>query len=104
MNATTAIPVRGSSATAFHLSAQQLEYFQSFGFIKLPGLFKPEIERLREGFDEAFATRPPNKILREDPLQETDNPTFTDRKRVILFHIIEKSDALRWLASDPRVV
>jgi len=104
MNATTTIAGPASSATAFHLSAQQLQYFQSFGFIKLPGLFKPEIERLQEGFDEAFATRTPNKILREDPLQETDNPTFTDRKRVILFHLIEKSDALRWLASDPRVL
>jgi ectoine hydroxylase-related dioxygenase (phytanoyl-CoA dioxygenase family) len=86
------------------LSPQQVEFFDTFGFIKLPGLFKAEIDTLIKGFDEAFATRTPDKVIKEDPLQETDNPVFKDRKRVILYHLVEQSDKLRWLASDPRVL
>ena len=87
----------------FRVSPEQLEFFRTFGFLKFPGLFKNEIESLREAFDEAFATREPNKVIREDPLQETDT-VFKDRKRVILFHIVEQSEKLRWLHSDPRIL
>jgi hypothetical protein len=103
MNPTTT-PVTTETSPAFKLSAQQITFFRTFGFLKLPGLFKPEIAALTEAFDEAFATRTPDKIIRDDALQETDNKVFRDRKRVILYHLVEKSDKLRWLASDPRVL
>ena len=102
MNPAT-IPDAMEKASDFRLSAQQIAYFQTFGFLFLPGLFKADIDRLEEGFEEAFATRTPNCVLTEDPLQETDT-TFKERKRVILFQIVEQSDKLRWLATDPRVV
>jgi len=91
-------------AADYCLSPQQVEFFHTFGFIKLPGLFKAEIDRLIDGFDEAFATRTPDKVIKEDPLQETDNPVFKDRKRVVIYHLVEQSDKLRWLAADPRVL
>jgi len=93
-----------AGVSTFGLSSQQLAYFRTFGFIKLPGLFKDDIARLTDGFDEAFATRTPSKVIRQDQLQETDNPAFSDRKRTILFHLVEQSDRLRWLAADPRVM
>src|SRR5579862_3877960 len=96
--ATVSDPIIGAAAD-FQLSPQQLIYFQTFGFLKIPGLFKAEIDRLTDGFDEAFRTRRPDKVITEDMLQETDNPAFTDRKRTILFHIVEQSDKLRWLAT-----
>jgi ectoine hydroxylase-related dioxygenase (phytanoyl-CoA dioxygenase family) len=103
MNETTISSVV-EAGSAFRLSPQQVTFFRTFGFLKLPGLFKADIERLKEGFDEAFATRTPDKIIRNDALQETDNPVFKDRKRVILFNLVEQSDKLRWVASDPRVL
>jgi phytanoyl-CoA dioxygenase PhyH len=101
---TTAIHDAAEPGVGFSLSPQQLLYFRTFGFLRLPGLFKPDVDRLIDGFEEAFATRPPDKVITVDQLQETDNPAFTDRKRTILYHIVEKSEKLRWLAGDPRVV
>src|SRR4051812_13025266 len=93
-----------TTASGFRLSSQQVAYFRTFGFLKLPGLFRPEIERIIEGFEEVFATQEPDKVITEDPLQDTDNAAFQNRRRLIMFRIIERSDKLRWLASDPRVL
>ena len=41
MNQTTSSAVETSSA--FKLSPQQVTFFRTFGFLKLPALFKPEI-------------------------------------------------------------
>jgi hypothetical protein len=91
------------TAADFSLSAQQVAFFRTFGFLKLPRLFAPDLARIVDGFEDAFASRAPDRIIREDPLQETDNAAFADRKRVILFQIVEQSEKLGWLASDPRV-
>jgi phytanoyl-CoA dioxygenase PhyH len=102
MNGTQVTDALETTAT-FRLSPQQVAFFNTFGFIKLPGLFKPEIARITEGFEEVFAANEPDKVITEDPLQDTDN-TFENRRRLIMFRIIERSEKLRWLASDPRVV
>jgi hypothetical protein len=88
----------------FELTSQQVEFFRTFGFLKLPRLFAAEVATLIEGFDEAFATRTPDRIIRDDKLQETENSAFPDRKRVILFNLVEHSQKLRWLTHDPRVL
>ena len=33
------------------LSGQQLSFFDAFGFIKFPGLFAPEIDKIAEAFE-----------------------------------------------------
>ena len=92
-----------AAGNRFQLSPQQLEYFQTFGFLKLPGLFDNEIVRLTEGFDEVFANHEPNWVLTDDKLHQIENPTFEDRRRVIIGPFIDRSDKLQWLANDPRV-
>ena len=41
------------TAADFRVSAEQIEFFRTFGFLKFPGLFKADVDRFREGFDEA---------------------------------------------------
>jgi hypothetical protein len=89
-------------AGAFNLSRQQVAFFHTFGFLKLPGLFKDEIAGITEGFDEVFANNEPDLVLSDDPLQETDT-VFENRRRMIMYRIIHRSDKLRWLATDPRL-
>jgi hypothetical protein len=104
MAETTATTVYEPSAAAkaFRLSPQQVAFFHTFGFLKLPGLFKDEIARMTEGFEEVFANNEPDKVLSDDPLQETDT-VFENRRRMIMYRIIERSDKLSWLSTDPRL-
>ena len=93
-----------TTAEDFRLSPQQVAYFDTFGFLKLPELFKADVKRLSEGFEEVFAKQEPDLVLTDDPLQQTNNPVFEDMRRTIIYNFIEKSDKLRWLSSDSRVV
>jgi hypothetical protein len=88
----------------FRLSAPQIEFFRTFGFLKLPGLFKSEVPRLVDGFNEVFANQAPDIELTEDPLQQTDNPAFEKKRRRIIIPFIDRSQDLSWLSSDPRIV
>jgi hypothetical protein len=101
MNTTIAEAAR--PAQTFSLTSQQVAFFHTFGFLKLPGLFKADADRLIAGFDEAFATHAPDKVITDDMLQDTDNPVFTDRKRSIIFRIVERTESLRWLMTDARI-
>ena len=46
----------------FVLTKSQVTYFKTFGFLKIPGLFAPEIDRIREGFEEVFADETPQLL------------------------------------------
>jgi hypothetical protein len=106
MSEMTAHESVGGSAVqdGFRLSPQQLNYFHTFGYLKLPGLFKNDIQRMTDGFEEVYAKQPPDRVITEDPLQDTDNETFQDRRRSIIYNIVDKSDNLRWLTTDPRIL
>ena len=86
------------------LTQQQVEYFRTFGFLVLPGLFKADADRLIEGFDDVFAREAPDLVLTDDPLQQTDNPTFDQKRRRIIIPFIDRSENLAWLGRDPRVL
>jgi hypothetical protein len=80
----------------FALSDQQVHFFETFGFVRLPGLFAPEIELIAGGFEEVFAANTPvdyHHDLHFGDLRETVGPGFVDR-----------SPKLAWLRSDPRIL
>ena len=100
--AATTVHQPSAEAAAFRLTPQQVNFFHTFGFLKFPGLFKNEIAGITEGFEEVFANNEPDRVLSDDPLQETDT-VFENRRRMIMYRIIERSPKLSWLASDPRL-
>lgn len=86
------------------LSPQQLNYFRTFGFLKLKGLFRDDIDRIGDGFDALFRKLEPDMVLADDPLQRTGNATFPEHRRRILHPFVERSDELRWLLDDARIL
>jgi hypothetical protein len=82
---------------SFALSPQQIEYFATFGFLKLPGLFAAEIDDISAAFDEAVADA---SNLRT----ETYHELHFEERRVTILSIVDKHPDLGFLRSDPRVL
>jgi hypothetical protein len=86
------------------LTPQQVNYFETFGFLTVPGLFLPDLERLRRGFEEVFAREEDQFVLDPDnPYHQTDDPELAKQVRVIVPAFLERSEDLQWLRDDPRV-
>lgn len=79
----------------YMLSPQQIHFFETFGFVKLPGLFADDIDEIIAGFEETFDSQ---------PVWETNEALHGDEKRLIIPGFIEQSDRLAPLQHDPRVV
>jgi len=77
------------------LSPQQIHFFETFGFLKVPGLFAEDIDEIIDGFEELFD---------KQPVWETKEALHGDEKRLIIPGFIEQSPRLSRLQHDPRVV
>jgi hypothetical protein len=88
---------RPSHGERFELTPQQKTYFDAFGFLRLPGLFRDDIATLIAGFEEIFADE---GLART----ETHEQLHLERPRIIISDFIDKSDKLRPLLDDPRVI
>jgi hypothetical protein len=82
--------------TPFELSAEQRSYFETFGFLRIPGLFRDDIDDLVGGFEAIFA---------DDNLQklETNEHLHLDERRVIVPGFVHRDPRLARLVDDPRV-
>lgn len=81
----------------FRLSRQQAAYFNTFGFLHLPGLFRDDIEEIIAGFERVFA----------DPQHEhweMQGFLHGGELRVAVAGFIDKDDALCGLRHDPRIL
>lgn len=81
----------------FQLSEQQKVYFDTFGYLKIPALFKDEIDDIIAGFEEIFANE-------EHFRMEVFEPIHFEQRRLIVPIFIDKSPKLQRLRYDPRVV
>lgn len=79
------------------LTPQQIHYFDTFGYLKLPGLFAEDIDDILRGFEDLFGNE-------EQPVWETQEELHGDQRRVIIPGFIEQSPRLAPLQHDPRVV
>jgi hypothetical protein len=77
------------------LSPQQIHFFETFGFLKVPGLFADDIDEIIHAFEELFD---------KQPVWETKEALHGDEKRLIIPGFIEQSPRLSLLQHDPRVV
>ncbi|MFT4519395.1 MAG: hypothetical protein ACI9JM_001791 [Halioglobus sp.] len=79
------------------LTPQQVHYFDTFGYLKIPGFFADDIEQIIAGFEAVFGTE-------DQPIWETKEALHGDKKRLIIPGFIEQSETLAPLQYDPRVV
>jgi ectoine hydroxylase-related dioxygenase (phytanoyl-CoA dioxygenase family) len=104
------------------LSEQQLAFFETFGFLRLPGLLADEIADIEAGFEEAFAAKeflewlartqgkpigrggPTGDIEKDPPWFETNFDLHFHKRRVTIPAICDRSERLRDLPSDPRLL
>src|SRR5690606_633053 len=77
------------------LSPQQIHFFETFGFLKVPGLLADDIHEIIDAFEELFD---------KQPVWETKEALHGDEKRLIIPGFIEQSPRLSRLQHDPRVV
>jgi hypothetical protein len=78
------------------LNAQQIAYFETFGFLKLPGLFRDEIDEITTGFEDVFAAEGHFRM-------ETYVPLHGDQRRLIIPAFVTKNPTLSRLLDDERV-
>jgi len=103
-------------ASGLALSAQQTAYFEAFGFLRVPGLFRADVGRIEAAFEDVFAALPEEESLRNLDTEGYDE-AFGTRARLDSHHhlnfgghramvgeFIDRHDTLRALRSDPRVV
>jgi Phytanoyl-CoA dioxygenase (PhyH) len=82
---------------ATQLTPQQVTYFETFGFLKLPGVFAAYIDEIVQGFEEVFA-------VEGHPRMELYEPLHGRERRLIIPQFVTKSPKLSRLLDDPRVV
>src|SRR6056297_323510 len=79
------------------LSPEQVHYFDTFGYLKLPGLFLEDIDEIVAGFEDLFGNE-------DQPVWETQESLHGDERRVIIPGFIEQAPRLAHLQTDPRVL
>tara|TARA_B110000503_G_scaffold43274_1_gene70781 strand:- start:21187 stop:21960 length:774 start_codon:yes stop_codon:yes gene_type:complete len=84
-------------AHQYLLTPQQIHFFETFGFLKISGLFADDIDNIILGFEELFGDK-------DQPVWETQEALHGDERRVIIPGFIEQSPRLAPLQHDPRVV
>jgi len=77
------------------LSDQQVAYFETFGYLKIPGLFADDVDRLSAGFEAVFA---------ENDKWVTNEELHYEQTRTIIPAFITKDERLHQLLEDERVV
>lgn len=84
------------TADTLTLTPQQVTFFETFGFLRFPGLFAADVPELEAGFERVFAAE-------EHLRMETFESLHGDERRIIIPSFITKDDYLRSLLDDPRV-
>jgi Phytanoyl-CoA dioxygenase (PhyH) len=78
------------------LTSQQTNFFDTFGFIKLPGLFRDDIDEISAGFEDAVAA--------ESARFETYEPLHGEKRRLIIPQVVDITPRLARLRTDERVL
>ena len=83
--------------TVTGLSGQQVAFFETFGYLRLPGLFRDDVDEIIEGFEDVFAAE-------GHPRMELYEPLHGEERRLIIPQFIDKSARLHALLDDERVI
>jgi Phytanoyl-CoA dioxygenase (PhyH) len=83
--------------TVTGLNGQQVAFFETFGYLKVPGLFRSEVPEIVEGFEAVFAAE-------GHPRMELYEPLHGEERRLIIPQFVTKNERLAQLIDDARVV
>lgn len=81
---------------AFAITPEQVRFFEAFGYLKLPGIFRADIDEVRQRFDEQF-------VKRQADIVHLDHHAHYHRTRQILFHFIDSDPWFSALLGDSRI-
>lgn len=84
-----------ATVETYRLSPQQRTYFETFGYLRIPGLFADDMDWISAGFEDVFANH---------ESWDFEQWLHFDKKRSIVPQFIDRNDDLRRLRDDPRVV
>jgi ectoine hydroxylase-related dioxygenase (phytanoyl-CoA dioxygenase family) len=84
-------------AVETELTRQQLSFYETFGFLKLPGLFRDEIDDIASAFESVFADE-------THPRMEYYAELHGERRRIMIPKFVDKSPVLDALKTDPRIL
>ncbi|MEJ7583572.1 MAG: phytanoyl-CoA dioxygenase family protein [Acidimicrobiales bacterium] len=79
------------------LTPQQVSFYETFGFLRLPGLFSDDIGEIERGFEAVFADE-------AHPRMEIDVELHNNEPRTMVPQFIDKHPALAGLSRDPRIL
>jgi ectoine hydroxylase-related dioxygenase (phytanoyl-CoA dioxygenase family) len=79
------------------LTQQQVRFFETFGFLTLPGLFRDEVDQIIDAFEEVFSNEGHMRM-------ETYVELHGEERRLIIPQFVTKHPTLDRLRADPRVV
>jgi hypothetical protein len=80
----------------FQLTAQQVAFFDQFGFLRIPALFEKDIDDITDAFEQVFEDETNDRM-------ETYEDLHGGEKRLIVPVFIDKHPTLLQLRHDPRV-
>ncbi|MCC5952024.1 MAG: phytanoyl-CoA dioxygenase family protein [Acidimicrobiia bacterium] len=86
---------------AFELTAAEVDRFDTYGYLLLPGLFRDEIEDIRQGFD-AVVHEHDLQVVRCDVSYDTAATGLHDAPRRAVLGPLDRHERLGWLSDDPR--
>jgi ectoine hydroxylase-related dioxygenase (phytanoyl-CoA dioxygenase family) len=79
------------------ITEQQVTFLDTFGYLKVPGLFAGEIEEITDAFEAVFADPAHYRMDMNEPLHRND-------RRVIIPAFVDKHPTLARLPEDDRVL
>ena len=85
------------------LTAAQVAWFETFGYLVLRGWFAAERAEVSEGFEEVFAREQAAPLDPRNPFHRSREARFEQETRWIIPAIVDKSEKLAWLRHDNRI-
>jgi len=79
------------------LTPQQISFYETFGFLRLPGLLSGEIEAIEAGFEAIFADQATQPV-------EIDAELHRNEPRLMVPRFIDQHPDLAKLKDDPRLL
>lgn len=95
MNEPAVADAVGAADDGFALTPQQVTFFETFGYLKLPGLFADDIDEIEAAFEQVFA---------ESEHWVTNTWLHFDDERRLVLSILDRHPRLAALWTDPRVL
>jgi hypothetical protein len=91
-------------ASPFALTPQQIAFFTTFGFLKLPGLLRADIDEITNAFEAVFEAEPEPIVLQGNEYHRVRDPRFADAPRLTIPLFVERNATLDGLRTDPRIL